>query len=160
MTKEQAKDKILDLIAQASNLIPQTLEPDLETTSTLTTAPAWRQFELSVWEIGEQIRQITSEHISLRKDTELLDKIIEICINRNAKSGRQSFIMLLWFKHCEKYSGLLVKHLDDVNVRGHIIQGLNKMQANGYGKLIEPFTSDKTTWVKKQAKLYIEKFGD
>jgi len=76
--------------------------------------------------------------------------------NKNAKRGRQSFIMLLWFKHCEKYAPILLDQIEDDFVRGHIIEGLNKMKASGYTEIVKKYTNDKTTWIKNQAKKYIE----
>lgn len=48
--------------------------------------------------------QILREHTSLRKDKSLLDSFLSIATNRNAKRGRQIFIILLGYKHCAEYA--------------------------------------------------------
>jgi len=44
-------------------------------------------------------------------------------------------------------------------VNGHIIEGLNKMKAEQFVSLVEPYTTDKNTWKRNQAKKYIKGYG-
>ena len=159
MTKNEAKEAVLILLDRAEKLIPATSEKDLPPMDIAPGVPQWHDYEHKIWQIGEEIRQILNTHKTLRKDKELLARFLSVALNRNAKRGRQSFIMLLWYKHCAEYAGLLAAQLEDRSVKGHIIEGLNKMKAGQFTSLVEPFTQDKTTWIRNQAKKYIREFG-
>jgi hypothetical protein len=98
------------------------------------------------------------EHKKLRRDKQLLEKILTIALNRKAKRGRESFIMLLWYKHCQKYAQLLIEQIDDDFVRGHIIKGLNKMQASNFIEIVTNYKNDNNTWIRNEAKKYINKY--
>ena len=168
MTKEEAKKKIEGIVKKTLKLIPPTYEEnlspiDLNFGGRLRQKPTyiteWHNYEHSVWQNGEKIRQVLCEHKSLRKDKELLDLFLVVALNRNAKRGRQSFIMLFRYQHCSEYADLLIKQIDDNFVNGHIIEGLNNMKVGKFGSIVKPFTTDKTTWIRNQAKKYIEKYG-
>ena len=165
MTKEEAKKEIEGIVKKTLKLIPLTYEenlPPMDLTfggilrQKSTDIPEWHDYEHSIWQNGEKIRQILCEHKSLRKDKELLDLFLVVALNKNAKRGRQSFIMLFGYQHCSEYADLLIKQIDDNFVNGHIIEGLNKMKVRKFGSIVKPFTTDKTTWIRKQAKKYIE----
>ena len=159
MTRNEAKEALNILLDQANELIPATIEKDLAPMDIAPGVPQWHDYEHQLWKIGEDIRQILNSHTPLRRDKELLDRFLSIALNRNAKRGRQSFIMLLWYKHCAEYAGLLAAQLDDRSVKGHIIEGLNKMKAGQFTDLVAPFTQDKTTWIRNQAKKYMQTYG-
>jgi hypothetical protein len=158
MDKEHSIQKILELLKETEKLIPNNLVPDLDPIDGFPDVPKWHKFESDIWKNGEMVRQILREHKSLLADKYLLDRIFSICSNRNAKRGRQSFIMLLWNKYGNPFADKLVEQLDDKSVDGHIIQGLNKMKASGYVSKVQPFCFDKSTWIRKQAQKYIEKY--
>lgn len=155
MNKEEAKEKIKDIVGKTVKLIPPTYEKDLPPTELFKDVPEWHDYEYKIWDNGERIRQILLEHKSLRKDKSLLDLFLTVALSRNAKRGRQSFIMLFEYKQCTEYAHLLVKQIDDTFVRGHIIRALNRMKAGQYVSLVMPYTMDKTAWVRNEAKRYV-----
>lgn len=158
MTKEEAKEKIKDIVGKTVKLIPPTYEKNLPPMKQFIDVPEWHDYEYKIWSNGEQIRQILLEHKNLRKDKSLLDLFLMVALNRNAKRGRQSFIMLFEYKHCVEYAGLLVKQIDDVFVSGHIIKTLKKMKVGQYVSLVMPYTTDKITWIRNEAKKYVNQY--
>ena len=155
MSKEQAKFKIKELIAQAECLIPETLQENLPGMDEMPGIPKWHEYEHKIWELGERIRHELVIHKSLHKDKEILDDLLKISLNRNAKRGRQSFIMLFWYKHCREYAPQLVTQIGDEFVSGHIIKGLNKMHADEFVEPVKNFLDHKITWVRNEAKKYL-----
>ncbi|WKX75880.1 hypothetical protein [Zobellia laminariae] len=153
------KVKIIELIKKAENLTPKKLERDLEPLDGFPDVPNWHKYESEIWEIGEEIRQIINTKKSLRKDSELTDLIMKFCLNKNSKRGRQSFILLLGYKHLSKYATQLIEMLNDKFVKGQIIDTVYKMQAEGFQKEIGAFMMDKHTWIRKLATKYVEKYG-
>ncbi len=153
------KEKILELIKKAENLIPTKMEKDLEPLDGFPNVPSWHKYETDIWEIGEEIRQLIFKKKSLRKDDEINDLILNICLNRNSKRGRQSFILLLAYKHLSRYAPQIIEMIDDKFVDGQIIDTIYKMQASGFEKEIEPFKIYQQTWIKKLATKYVEKYG-
>lgn len=158
ITKLETKQIILELIEKAENLTPEKMEKDLPNMKNHPDIREAHFYENEIWRIGEEIRVLILEHKGLRKDDFINDKIINFCLNRNSKCGRESFIMLLWYKHNQKYAEKLASLIDDKYVYGHIIEGLNKLQVEGYCEKVSKFTNDNKTWVKKQAKKYVEKY--
>ena len=158
MDKEEARQQIIKLLNETQELIPDKLVPNLDPLEGFPEAPDWHQFEHDIWNNGETIRQLLKTNKYLLSDKMILERIVSICLNRNAKRGRQSFIMLLWNKHGRQFSNKLVEHLDDKCVDGHIIEGLNKMKIDGYVSLVQPFCNDKVNWIRKQAIKYVETF--
>ena len=157
-SKLETKQKVLELIEKAENLTPKKMEKDLPN---MENHPDVRQahfYENEIWRIGEEIRVLILEHKGLRKDDSINDRIINFCLNKNSKKGRESFIMLLWYKHNEKYAERLASLIDDKYVYGHIIEGLNKLQIEGYCEKVSKFTNDERKWIKKQANKYVEKY--
>lgn len=158
ITKAQTRKKVIELIEKAEQLTPKKKEKDLPNMKNYPDVREHHFYEDEIWRIGEEIRQLIFEHKGLRKDEILNDRIINFCLNRNSKSGRQSFIMLLWYKHNQKYAEKLVSLIDDKYVYGHVIEGLNKLQIEGYCEQVYPFVNDERKWIKKQAKKYIDKY--
>ena len=142
MTKEEAKNTILELLYKTKQVIPSQLQPDLPPGKYSGKQPEWYSFEHTVWGMGEKIRQIFVEYKALQKDTDILDEIIKICTNPNAKRGRQSFIMLLGYKHCFTYGDKLITQINDCGVYGHVIYTLLKMRAYNFTKEIKPFLNN------------------
>lgn len=156
MTTEEAKEMIKDIVRRTVKLIPSTYEKNRPPMKLFPDVPEWHNYEYDIWKNGEQIRQILLEHKNLRKDKLLLDSFLAVALNRNAKRGRQSFILLFGYKSCAAYAGLLAEQLDDVFVRGHIIEVLNKMKVSQYVSLVMPYTTDKISWIRNQAKRYVQ----
>lgn len=159
MTKEEAKSKIKEIVGRTSLLIPLVYEQDLPPSVWFADVPDWHNYEYTIWNNGEQIRKILCEHKSLRKDSDLLDLFLTVALNRNAKRGRQSFIMLFGYKHCAEYADLLAAQLDDDFVGGHIIEVLYKMKAGQFVSVVKPYTMDKIAWIRNQAKKYMNRYG-
>ena len=92
-------DKAEKLISLAETLIPKILEPDLPPAKIsgkdISQNPAWHDFEHKIWSTGEELRALIQINPILRKDVKLFQRIFIIAKNRNAKRGRQSFIILL-----------------------------------------------------------------
>lgn len=152
------KEQIILKIENAERLIPEVLVPDLPGQEECPDIPEWYSFEHSVWSAGEQIRSIFKNNPKLKKDPEIQEKILEICLRPEAKRGRQSFLLLLGSTHCSNYSDEIADLLKDDNVCGHAIDTLLKMNAGNYVKQIEPLTSHKITWIRNNAKKYIQKY--
>jgi hypothetical protein len=160
MDKEQAKLKVLELLLETKKLIPKDNVPNLDPIDGFPNIPQWHSFEHEVWKNGECIRQLFKEHKTLSQDKNIVEKILSICLDKNAKRGRQSFIMLLWNKKYAEYADKLVSQIDDKFVDGHIIEALNKMKTPYFLKEVRPFCSDKTTWIRKQAQNYIDQYDN
>lgn len=158
MTKDEARKKIQSIVRKTGKLIPLTYEKDLPPTEKFPDIPEWHDYEQKIWMNGSQIEQILREHKSLRKDKSLLDSFLAIALNRNAKRGRQIFIMLLGYKHCAEYAPSLVEQIDDKFVNGHIIYVLNKMKVGQYVSLVIPYMADKTAWIRNEAKKYVNQY--
>ena len=90
---------------------------------------------------------------------EQIGRIIGISLDIKAKRGRQSFVMLLGKKAYNEYSEVLIPILCDGDVDGQVIYTLYKMQAGQYVDLIKHFTEHKRSWIRNEAKRYIQKFG-
>lgn len=158
MDKEQAKLKIIELLHETEKLIPDENVLNLAPLDGFRDIPQWYSFEHEIWKNGDTIRQLFMQHKTLPEDKKMLENILSICLNRNAKRGRQSFIMLLWNKKYSEYAEKLVSQIDDKFVAGHIIEGLNKMKTPYFSAQVRPFCSDKTTWIRKQAQKYIDQY--
>lgn len=145
------------LLAKAEHTIPREVPPDLPSTKNTSGVPAWHDFEFTIWNTAEEIRQLSSASKKTFHKGQL-DRIVGICLNPNAKRGRQSFVMLLGkTKYCD-YSSSLIALLDDEDVNGHVIDTLYKMRAAGYAALIAPFLNHRQTWIRNAAKKYVQKF--
>ncbi len=48
--------------------------------------------------------------------------------------------------------------MNDHDVDGQVIDSLYKMGANEYVELIKPFLTHKQTWIRNEAKRYIQKY--
>ncbi|HJH38423.1 MAG TPA: hypothetical protein K8V76_04460 [Bacteroides ovatus] len=156
MTKEEAKEMINEIVEKTIKLIPIIYEENLPPSKQIPDVPQWHDYEYEIWKNGEQIRQILFEHKNLRSDKTLLNSFLAIALNRNAKRGRQSFILLFGYNFCAEYSNFFIEELDDVFVRGHIINVLNKMKTPNYVSLIMPYTTDKIAWIRNEAKKYVK----
>ena len=158
MNKRIEKTEILDrtnkLLSRAEELIPNTLQPDLPPTSLLPNVPDWHNFERKIWELGEELRQLIKTNPTLRKEQALFQRILKVSVNRNAKRGRQSFVILFDRKSLSNFAKYLVTQLDDEFVSGHVISSIQKMHVAGFEREVQPFTEHKHTWIRNAAKKY------
>ena len=152
--------RALELIAQAEAAIPSELLPDLPPGLYTSGAPELYPWEHQIWRHGEAVRQILSQKKSLRKDSELQDAFVRVACNRNAKRGRQSFVMLLGYTCCVRRAPEIVGQLGDPCVAGHVIDTLLKMRCPDYVAEVQPFTSDTIAWIRNKAKTYVERYGN
>ncbi len=159
MQYSEVKTGIEKLLKESEDLIPNEFVSELLPIDGFPDVPQWHRFELELWEKGESIGQLVRFNGKVFKDNELINRVLKICLNPNAKRGRQSFIMLLWKKEFSQFAQQLIDQLDDDLVSGHIIQGLNKMKAAGFCEKVAPFCNHKITWIRKQAVKYIESYG-
>ena len=152
-------DKAEKLISQAETLIPKILEPDLPpakiSDKDISGNPAWHDFEHKIWSTGEELRALIQKNPALRKDAKLFQRILNIAKNRNAKRGRQSFIMLLASKQFSNFAADLVTQLDDKFVDGQVICAIQKMRVSGFENEIKPFTENEHAWIRNAAKKYL-----
>lgn len=151
-------DKEIDcLLSRAEETIPNEVLPDLPFTKDFPNIPQWHDFEHKLWAIGEEIRQVS---VASKKafNKHQIDRIVHICLDKKAKRGRQSFLMLMGkTKYCD-CANVLVPLLSDDDVNGHVIDTLYKMRAKDYVALITPFLNHQQTWIRNAAKKYVRKF--
>ena len=152
--KREILDKADKLLSQVEKLIPNTLEPDLPS-SNFPDIPDWHDFEHKIWKCGEELRKLIKESPKLQKEDALFQRILKISINRNAKRGRQSFIMLFDRKHFSNFAKHLATQLDDEFVNGHVICAIQKMHVAGFESEIKSFIESKYTWIRNAAKKYL-----
>ena len=149
--------EINDLLAETEATIPREMATDLPYMKQFPDVHEWHDFELKIWDMGEKIRQLIFSS-KATFDQGQIRRIVDICLDKRAKRGRQSFVMLLGkAKYCE-YAHALIPLLEDEDVNGHVIDTLYKMRANGYVSLITPFLKHKRTWIRNTAKKYVQKF--
>ena len=118
----------------------------------------WHPWEMALWNIGEQIRQFTIQH-KKSLNTDQAHAIVDICLDPSAGKGRQSFVLLLGKTVYSPLAGQLSSLLSDADVCGHVINTLYKMKASGYAGQIRPFENHEQTWIRKEAKRYLEKYS-
>lgn len=154
------RKRILELVEKAEAVLPSELHPDLPPGPNTSGAPEWYSFEHQIWRCDEVIRQLLTENKSLKKDVDLHQAFLRIACNKNAKRGRQSFIMLFGHVGCAKFAPDIASQISDPNVAGHAIDTLYKMKCPDFIKDIEPLTNDKITWIRNKAKQYVNKYGN
>jgi hypothetical protein len=122
--------------------------------------PAMHDYESRIWDAGERIRQIIKDCPALQRDDGLYRRFLQICLNRNAKRGRQSFILLFGYKRFMLYAESLVTQIDDKNVEGHVVSVIQKMKAPGYKNLMKPYADHRNAWIRNAAKRYLTDFEE
>ena len=146
-----------NLLVIAEGLIPTEELPDLPFMELAPDVHDWYKFEHQLWDVGEEIRQFLSKNKNKLNENQI-ERILEICLDKRAKRGRQSFVMLLGRKIYCSYADRIVTLLNDGDVDGQVIDSLYKMGANEYVELIKPFLTHKQTWIRNEAKRYIKKY--
>ena len=155
--RKEFDSELEELLRKAEALIPEELLPDLPFMKEAPDVHDWYMFEHELWGVGEEIRQLTLKY-KKKFDKSQLDRIANICLDKRAKRGRQSFVLLLGRKQYVDYADKIVTVLEDEDVDGHVINTLYKMQAGQYVELMKPFLNHKRTWIKNEAKRFINKF--
>ncbi len=160
MKKETARtlfDEELDkLLKSAEDRIPDEVLPDLPFMEFADDVHDWYDFEHEIWEIGEDVRQLTLGHN--KKFTPLqAERILRICEDERVKRGRQSFVLLLGKKRYSEYADRIAPLLSSDDVDGQVIDTLYKMGAFGYADEVRTFLNHNRTWIKNSAKRYLEK---
>ena len=159
MTRSEFDARIDSLLLSAEKLIPQEKLPDLPFMELAPTVHDWYDFEHTLWKIGEDIRQlILSERKELNNEQTV--RICRICADTKAKRGRQSFVMLLGKKKFLPFAGQLAVLFPDDDIDGHIISTLYRMGASQYAEYIKPYTNHPITWIRNEAKRYIQKYSE
>ena len=152
-------NEINNLLSETETNIPHEMLADLPYMKQFPDVHEWHDFEGKIWDMGEQIRQLVFTSKAYFNNDQI-NRILNICLDKRAKRGRQSFVMLLGkSKYCE-YAHALIPLLEDEDVNGHVIDTLYKMRANAYVSLITPFLKHKRTWIRNTAKKYVQKFKD
>ena len=158
MSNRELFDSEFDaLIRKVEEKIPETNLPDLPYMKEAPDVHDWYMFEHEIWAIGEEIRQLTVKY-KIKFSDEQIDIIINICLDERVKRGRQSFVMLLNKKAYSKHSKRIISLLEDDDVDGHVIYTIYRMQAGEYVEKIKPFVNHKRTWIRNEAKRYIQKY--
>ena len=155
MDKEAIKKKILKKVDEAEKFIPLDLEPNLPSSAMFPDVPEWHAYEHQIWKIGSDILELIKGCPALKKDDELYQQFLKICLNRSCKRGRQSFIILFWYKQHSKYAEPILTQLDDEFITGHVLEAILKMKISGYNDLMQRYTNHKTTWIRNVAKKYL-----
>ena len=158
MTRTEFDARIDSILLSAEHLIPQEKLPDLPFMELAPTVHDWYDFEHALWNFGEDVRQLV---LSERKDlnTEQIDRVCRICADDKAKRGRQSFVMLLGKKKFLPWAEQMAVLLPDEDIDGHIISTLYKMGASQFAEYIKPYANHPITWIRNEAKRYIQKYG-
>jgi len=85
--------------------------------------------------------------------------LLEIALNKNAKRGRQSFIMLFGYVQFSEYAEPLIQQIDNDFVQLHILDTIYKMRAEGFSNIISNYVDSKNNGVKNISKKYLKKFS-
>jgi len=117
----------------------------------------WFRWEMDLWNLGEQIRQLLLLHSKALTIDQARD-VLNICLTRAAGKGRQSFVLLLGKTKYSPMAESLSSLLSDPDVCGQVINTLYKMKAPGYSDQIRPFLSHKQAWIRKEAQRYLQKY--
>ena len=157
MDRKAFDSDLNNLLTRAEALIPKENLPDLPYMDLAPDVHDWYEFEHRLWEIGEEIRQFLSENKN-KLNKNQIERIVSICLDKNAKRGRQSFVMLLGKKIYSSYADKIVTVLNDDDVDGQVIDTLYKMGAKEYVEQIEPFLTHNRTWIRNEAKRYVQKY--
>ena len=157
MDRKVCDNELDTLLTRAEALIPEENLPDLPYMDLAPDVHGWYEFEHKLWGIGEEIRQFLSENKNKLNEKQI-ERIVSICLDKKAKRGRQSFVMLLGRKIYSSYADKIVTVLNDDDIDGQVIDTLYKMGAKEYVERIEPFLTHNRTWIRNEAKRYVQKY--
>ena len=117
--------------------------------------PRLEPWETQVWDIGEKIRQLLATAPALRRDEALGRQFLEISLDRRARGGRQSFMMLLGFKSFAALAKELTSELADDDVCGHVVWALYRAKVRGQWEQVRLLCDHKRTWIRQEARRYV-----
>ena len=156
MNRNDFDSAVNNLLDDAESIIPKEDLPPLPFMKQAPEVHDWYDFEHLLWKKGEEIRGlIVKEHKDLNKEQS--SRVCDICLNKNAKRGRQSFVMLLGKNRYNEYADKVVGLLSDEDVDGHVISTLYKMGTTEYQEFVKPFLNSKYAWIRNEAKRYINR---
>lgn len=121
--------------------------------------PERMAFEPEIWIVGAELMQKLKEaKENIKEYSLLLEEILKIIETEKYNSGRESFVMTLhFFKNNSTIEKVLISLLDDNQLYGFALQELNKLKLYCCtDKVAEILKNEKTGWIKKEAKRYIE----
>lgn len=121
--------------------------------------PIRMAFESIIWDIGEQLRTHLNTIPKNEMSLILLNQIIEVIKTDKYRTGRESFVMLMhFFKGSPLPSIVLEDLLYDSSLYGYSVREMNKMKYYiGGKKIAELYDSEKTSWIKKELKINLER---
>ncbi len=157
MDRKAFDSELNNFLTRAEALIPEDNLPDLPFMDLAPDVHNWYEFEHKIWEVGEEIRQFLYKNKNKLNENQI-NRIVSICLDKKAKRGRQSFVMLLGKKIYSGYADKIVTVLNDDDVDGQVIDTLYKMGVKDYVIQIEPFLAHNRTWIRNEAKRYIQKY--
>jgi hypothetical protein len=149
------RSKVEALLAEARSAVSAVAPASRPPLQDLTEGPRWNQFELTLWSIGEQIRHAINSQPRLRSDPTLYVQFLSVAQDRRGMRGRQSFVLLFAYRPCVRWAQDLATLIPDPDIDGHIISVLYKMRACGFSRVVGPFASSSTTWIRKEARRYL-----
>lgn len=147
---------ILTILDEVDLLTPLEFPEDLPTKKELLGNFAWYDFEIKVWELGENIRYLFLQNPKLKKDKDIINKILKVIKTTNLRRGRQSFVLLLGFVGAKSFAPEIALFVDDKDINGHVLDTLLKMKAKGYADKIKSLINSDVTWIRNLAKKYCE----
>lgn len=160
MKQESAKENIIRLVQEAEAFIPIEVEDEEKSCCEITADfPNWHPYENEIWRRGEEVRRLMKSVPSLWSDKELYELYLSIVLNKKAKRGRQTFILLFAYDRQSSYAEALASQIEDRFVCGHIIQALRKMKAFGYPEAVAKYQACSVTWIRNEAKKYMQLSG-
>jgi hypothetical protein len=118
-------------------------------------AAEWYPFEREAWPLGEHIRLAFVRNRKLRTRS-AFSKVIEVCLDRTLRRGRQSFVMALEFPQAREFASALLPLLSESDVDGQVLGTLLKMKAYGFSNQAAPLLHADQAWKRRFAHRYIE----
>ncbi|MCE8725424.1 hypothetical protein [Phocaeicola vulgatus] len=128
--------------------------------STIPNMPPTMAYEPEIWIIGSNIIEELKKNPPKKRDFSiLLNEILKVIKTKKYESGRESFVMTLhYFNKYPIVKEILSTLLDDKQLYGFAIGELKKMKCYNYTEKINKILqSEKTTWIKHEAKQYLKK---
>jgi hypothetical protein len=152
----QSEAGVFALCDRALRLAPMELLAALPASKELLGAPEWYPFESQAWPLGEHIRLAFAKYRTLRTRS-AFSRVVEVCLDRTLRRGRQSFVMALEFPQAREFASALLPLLSDSDVDGQVVGTLLKMRAYGYANQVQPLLQADKAWIRRLARRYIER---
>lgn len=152
-------EEICAACRSAIALAPRTYPPDQPTSKDLAGAPAWYDFELTAWQIGERIRQTLAAKPRLRRDTKVQECLLAVLEYPNLRRGRQPFVTNLGYIAARARASRIATFLRDKDIDGQVIHTLLKMKAPGFASEVAPLLHAQHTWIRNLAKKYLARYA-